>query len=90
MEGDVMSDPHMIFVPLDATEEDMDGIVPPEPFTPTLKEAHDERLAVCKACDRYIKATSTCRECGCFMAVKTWIPAAHCPLPDPKWGAVNG
>lgn len=43
----------------------------------------DARLAVCKECDRFIKATTTCRECGCFMVAKTKLEYAECPIG--KW-----
>lgn len=53
------------------------------------------RYAVCKACDRYDPESDKCRECGCFMAVKTGtkthrnpangmrVEITHCPLG--KW-----
>lgn len=43
----------------------------------------DERLATCRACDRLIQLTTTCRECGCFMVGKTKLAPAECPLG--KW-----
>lgn len=43
----------------------------------------DARLAVCKKCDRLIKTTTTCKECGCFMVGKTKLEHAECPLG--KW-----
>ena len=42
-----------------------------------------ERLEICKACPELIKLTSTCKKCGCFMAIKTKIQGAVCPLG--KW-----
>jgi len=45
-----------------------------------------DRMKVCKACDRFISATSQCRECGCFMVLKTTLARAECPLG--KWNAV--
>jgi hypothetical protein len=41
------------------------------------------RLSICHSCDRYIKLTSQCRECGCFMNIKTGMKNALCPLK--KW-----
>jgi len=29
------------------------------------------RLAICNACPEYIKSTSQCKKCGCFMSAKT-------------------
>ncbi len=42
-----------------------------------------ERALHCRDCDRLIRATWTCKECGCFMKVKTRVPSAECPLG--KW-----
>lgn len=53
----------------------------------TTKEIRDERFDICKGCDRLFKPTRTCKECGCFMALKTWLKDAHCPLH--KWEAVD-
>lgn len=49
----------------------------------------DERLAICKACDRYALkyGQGQCLECGCFMAYKTKMKSASCPLG--KWNAVE-
>lgn len=46
-----------------------------------------ERLDICKGCDRFIKSTSQCKECGCIMKLKTKLPNASCPLH--KWEAVQ-
>ena len=40
----------------------------------------ETRLNICRACDRFIQATSQCKECGCFMKIKTRIKDAECPL----------
>lgn len=44
----------------------------------------DERLHVCKACDRYQSRTDQCRECWCIMGLKSRRPNSKCPLG--KWG----
>ena len=82
-----MSDPYVIFVPLDATPEQLDAITPPEQFAPVAEVTRNERLDICKGCDRLFAPTLTCKECFCFMGVKTWIPSAHCALPEGerKW-----
>lgn len=49
----------------------------------TSKEQRDERFGVCKGCERFFKPTKTCKECGCFMALKTYLKDATCPLG--KW-----
>lgn len=47
------------------------------------RDIRDERYEVCKKCPRLFKPTKTCKECGCFMAAKTWLKDATCPLD--KW-----
>jgi hypothetical protein len=42
-----------------------------------------ERFEICKACPELVKVTKTCKKCGCFMAVKTKIQGATCPIG--KW-----
>lgn len=45
------------------------------------------RFNLCKTCPRFIPQTATCKECGCFMKVKTKLSLAWCPLG--KWHAVT-
>lgn len=47
------------------------------------EEKSNERFEICKACPELIKLTKQCKKCGCFMAVKTKIELATCPLG--KW-----
>jgi rRNA maturation endonuclease Nob1 len=49
----------------------------------TTKEIRNKRYDICKECDSLFKPTNTCKECGCFMAMKTWLKEATCPLG--KW-----
>lgn len=42
-----------------------------------------ERALICRDCDRLLRATWSCKECGCFMKIKTRVPSAECPLG--KW-----
>lgn len=42
-----------------------------------------KRLKICAGCPRLFKPTYTCKECGCFMRVKTTLKTAKCPLK--KW-----
>lgn len=42
-----------------------------------------DRLEICKACPEFIKLTTTCKKCGCFMAAKTKLKGATCPIG--KW-----
>lgn len=46
-------------------------------------EMSNARIAICKACPELIKLTKQCRKCGCFMAIKTKIEKASCPMG--KW-----
>lgn len=41
------------------------------------------RFNICKACPELIKLTKQCRKCGCFMAAKTKLANATCPIG--KW-----
>jgi hypothetical protein len=43
----------------------------------------DQRFEICKACPELIKITNQCKKCGCFMAAKTKLKLAACPLG--KW-----
>ena len=43
----------------------------------------NERLDICKSCPELIKLTTQCKKCGCFMAAKTKLKQASCPLG--KW-----
>lgn len=49
----------------------------------TEEKVIEQRLNICFDCDRLIKATSQCKECGCFMKLKTRLQHAKCPLA--KW-----
>jgi hypothetical protein len=50
-------------------------------------EISDERLAICKTCDRLEPHSFRCKECGCFMDYKTLLPYVSCPLG--KWNSIN-
>lgn len=54
---------------------------------PNVQWAGDEKAAaryeVCKFCPELIKLTKQCKQCGCFMAAKTKLNDATCPLG--KW-----
>lgn len=42
-----------------------------------------ERYSICQSCPELIKLTKTCKKCGCFMAAKTKLQNATCPIS--KW-----
>jgi len=44
-----------------------------------------QRFSICQECPRFVKFSSTCRECGCFMVLKVRIKSERCPLG--KWEA---
>ena len=43
----------------------------------------ERRLNICLSCDRLIRVTNQCKECGCFMNLKVKLKDATCPLG--KW-----
>ena len=47
------------------------------------KELSEERYSICNGCPELIKLTKQCKKCGCFMAVKSKMKVASCPLG--KW-----
>jgi len=67
--------------------KDKNGVTPLDLLNPRTQTAEPElannRLEICKECPFLIQATTQCKECGCFMAVKTKLKAAKCPLG--KW-----
>lgn len=42
-----------------------------------------KRLSICEACPELIKMSKQCKKCGCFMAIKTKMEKATCPIG--KW-----
>ncbi len=46
-------------------------------------EIQEYRYGICQGCEKLYKPTDTCKTCGCFMKVKTWMPSQECPLK--KW-----
>lgn len=53
----------------------------------TTKDIRDARFAICKTCPELFRPTATCKRCSCFMAMKTWLKNAHCPIH--LWGVAN-
>ena len=43
----------------------------------------EKRLEICKSCEFFEKNAQRCSKCGCYMAVKTYLKAEHCPVG--KW-----
>jgi hypothetical protein len=46
-------------------------------------ETSESRYSVCQQCPELIKLTKQCKKCGCFMAAKTKLQKASCPIG--KW-----
>ena len=56
-------------------------------LNPNTKRAGDDlakqRLDMCLSCPELIQLTVQCKKCGCFMAAKTKLESAKCPIG--KW-----
>jgi hypothetical protein len=72
-------------------EEDIEDIVieekavkPWDFLNPNTEYADDAlangRYQICKGCPELIKLTKQCKKCGCFMAAKTKLAQASCPI----------
>jgi hypothetical protein len=44
------------------------------------KEVFADRINTCLTCDNFIKITSQCKKCGCFMNLKCQMAHASCPI----------
>ncbi len=47
------------------------------------EDVANQRFDICKQCPELIGLTKQCKKCGCFMAAKTKLSHATCPLG--KW-----
>ena len=47
------------------------------------KELIEYRLEICNNCEWLDKRLTRCRQCGCFMKLKSTLRRAECPLH--KW-----
>lgn len=54
------------------------------PSMRALNEMAEERLAICRSCNRFDAILARCRKCGCFMHGKARFPGAKCPIG--LWG----
>jgi len=64
----------------DATEKSVSETFLSHKVSPEIQE---ERFNICKSCEHLYTPTNTCKKCGCFMGVKTWLEDVRCPLK--KW-----
>ncbi len=49
------------------------------------KEVAKKRLEICADCEKYVPATTQCKQCNCVMLIKTIFASSQCPLG--KWYA---
>jgi len=49
----------------------------------TDEKLSETRMSICQGCDRYSQRWKMCKECGCFMPVKTLLADMKCPKG--KW-----
>jgi len=48
-------------------------------------KVYEERVSICKSCEKYDELENRCRECGCYVPAKAKIILDSCPLK--KWEA---
>jgi hypothetical protein len=67
--------------------KEKNGVTPLDLVNPNAKHAdlelHDKRYSICLSCTELIKMTKQCKQCGCFMNIKTKLLDAKCPIG--KW-----
>jgi hypothetical protein len=51
------------------------------------REQRQARLQACVECPSLFRPTYTCKECGCFVKVKSALPMFTCPLG--KWEPIE-
>jgi hypothetical protein len=51
------------------------------------EEERNTRYNICQQCEWLWKPTGSCKKCGCFVAVKTYLPNESCPIK--KWVRLN-
>lgn len=68
-------------------EEKQAAIASALPAIRTHPDVQKQRFDLCLSCDKLYTPTKTCKVCGCFMQIKTWMPHQKCPLG--KWGAAD-
>ena len=50
------------------------------------KNVQKKRYAICQQCDSFENLTKQCRECACFMPLKTRMNITPCP--QNKWNLI--
>jgi predicted Zn-ribbon and HTH transcriptional regulator len=51
------------------------------------EDVRNQRLAECNKCEHLYAPTQNCKQCGCFVRAKVWLPSQYCPIH--KWEAVT-
>lgn len=56
------------------------------PGEPLVDEpTYAQRLALCRSCRDLQFGGTTCRHCGCLVAVRARLARAGCPASAPRW-----
>jgi hypothetical protein len=67
--------------------KEKNGVTPLDMLNPKTKKIDEidaeKRYSLCLECPELINLTKQCKQCGCFMVVKTKVESAKCPLG--KW-----
>lgn len=68
-------------------EKQKNSVKPWDMINPNVPRASEElanhRYSICEGCPELIQLTKQCKQCGCFMNLKTKLEQATCPLG--KW-----
>ena len=48
-------------------------------------KVYEDRISICKACDKYISLLGNCSICKCFMKVKARLAPMECADKPKKW-----
>lgn len=54
-------------------------------FKNVSEETKNSRLEICKSCEFFNESLYQCKQCGCFLKIKTSWATEKCPID--KWGA---
>ncbi len=67
--------------------KEKNGSTPFDLLNPLTKHTTEEkayaRYETCLKCPELVHLTKQCKQCGCFMALKTKVESSKCPLG--KW-----
>lgn len=62
----------------------VDHVLENEDSFRVTEEIQQERMNICRGCEDFDSKRLLCRECGCFLPVKTFGAFSDCPVK--KWG----